>query len=109
FTTNHVYPNRLYKNLGNGVFENVATSVGITDPEDGFAFSWGDFDNDGDLDVFIISHNSRQLNLLRNVGGNNKNWLLINLRGTFDNRNGIGSRVTAFFDNRIIHREVNAG
>ncbi len=109
FTTNHVYPNRLYKNLGNGVFENVATSAGIANPQDGFAFSWADYDNDGDLDVFIVHHDGRNLSLLQNDGGNNNNWLFLKLQGTFDNRDGIGSKITAYFGNRAIYREVNAG
>lgn len=109
FTTNHIYPNRLFKNLGNGVFENVAAAAGIANPQDGFAFSWADYDNDGDLDVFIVHHSGRNLNLLRNDGGNNNNWLFLKLQGTFDNRDGIGSRITAYLGNRVIYREINAG
>ncbi len=109
FTTNHVNPNRLYRNNGDGTFTDVAPTSNITDPEDGFGVSWADFDRDGDLDVILVHHNARTIHLLRNDGGNAQNWLFVKLRGVFDNRMGIGARLEVFVGTRRLVREVNAG
>jgi len=109
FTTNHVNPNRLYRNNGNGTFTDVAPSSNIASPTDGFGVSWGDFDRDGDLDVVLVHHNSRTIHLYRNDGGNAQNWLFVTLRGVFDNRMGIGARLELFLGTRRLLREVNAG
>ncbi|MFQ6091518.1 MAG: CRTAC1 family protein [bacterium] len=53
----------------------------------------GDYDNDGDLDVFILNLDQPSI-LLRNDGGNRNHWLMIQLRGTKSNRDGVGARVT---------------
>jgi hypothetical protein len=52
----------------------------------------GDYDNDGDLDLVELNLNARA-RLLRNDGGNRRNWIMIHLIGTTSNRDGIGSRV----------------
>jgi hypothetical protein len=51
-----------------------------------------DFDNDGDMDVLEVNLNQRA-RLLRNDGGNRRNWVMIRLVGTTSNRDGIGTRV----------------
>jgi len=109
FATNHVNPNRLFRNNGDGTFTDVASASGIAGPQDGFGVSWADFDQDGDLDVIIIGHEGRRINLFRNNGGNLKNWLVVRLRGVFDNRMGIGARVEVFARGRKFVRECNAG
>jgi hypothetical protein len=53
----------------------------------------GDYDDDGDLDVFILNLDQPSI-LLRNDGGNKNHWLMIQLRGTKSNRDGVGARVT---------------
>lgn len=108
FTTNHVNPNRLYLNNGNETFANIATAAGIAGPQDGFAISWGDFDRDGDLDVLIAGH-SYGLVLLRNDGGNSLNFLNVTLVGDYDNKSGIGARVTIYHNTTMQIREVNGG
>jgi hypothetical protein len=52
----------------------------------------GDFDHDGDLDLLVVNLNDRPC-LLRNDGGNRKNWIMIHLIGTKSNRDAIGSRI----------------
>lgn len=109
FTTNHVHTNKLFKNNGNETFTNVAVSSNISSPQDGFGVSWADFDNDGDLDVVIVGHNDRLINLLRNDGGNNKNYLQIKLNGTYDNKTGIGSTAEIFYNGKYQKKQLNAG
>jgi hypothetical protein len=52
----------------------------------------GDYDNDGDLDVLEVNLN-QPARLLRNEGGNRRNWVMVRLVGTTGNRDGIGARV----------------
>ena len=52
----------------------------------------GDYDNDGDVDLLVLNLGERA-RLLRNDGGNRRNWVMIHLIGTAGNRDGIGARV----------------
>lgn len=110
FTTNHVYANRLYKNLGYNIpFFDVAGQVGIAYPHDIFAASWGDFDNDGDLDAFLTGHSAGGYALMRDSGGNHLNWLKVKLQGTRSNRAGIGCRVYLFINDTMQLVELSGG
>jgi len=87
-------PKVLYRNLGNGRFEDVSSKMGaalrVENVARGCAF--GDFDNDGDVDV-IINNLDGPPTLLRNDGGNKNNWIMIKCIGTKSNRSAIGTRV----------------
>jgi hypothetical protein len=87
-------PKVLYRNLGNGHFEDVSAKAGsalrIENLGRGCAF--GDFDNDGDIDV-VINNLDGPPTLLRNDGGNQNNWIMIKCVGTRSNRSAIGTRV----------------
>ena len=75
-------------------FINVSNELG-PDFQDEFVSrgsAAGDYDNDGDFDILVLNLNARP-RLLRNDGGNSKNWLMIDLVGTESNRDGIGARV----------------
>ncbi len=52
FISNFGDKNRLYVNLGNGLFEDKARNIGVTDPVYSFTSWFWDYDNDGDLDIF---------------------------------------------------------
>jgi enediyne biosynthesis protein E4 len=87
-------PRVLYRNLGNGRFEDVSARAGESFREEnlGRGCAFGDFDNDGDIDV-IVNNLDGPPTLLRNDGGNRNNWVLIKCVGTRSNRSAIGTRV----------------
>jgi hypothetical protein len=102
----HVYPqvdrvetgstyrqmNQLFKNEGTGRFEPVAAKAGLAIEKVSRGAAFGDYDDDGDVDIFVIELNDTPT-LLRNEGGNEGNWLAVRLFGQQDNRDGIGARI----------------
>jgi hypothetical protein len=50
--------NRLYRNRGDGRFEDVAVRLGVTQPIDSFPAWWWDFDDDGVLDLFVANYDT---------------------------------------------------
>jgi enediyne biosynthesis protein E4 len=87
-------PNSIFRNLGNGKFEDVSASAGpdfqLEAPHRGVAF--GDFNNDGRMDM-VVSVLSGPVKLFRNVSDNNHHWVLLNLVGTKSNRMAIGAQI----------------
>jgi hypothetical protein len=69
--------------------------------------AFGDYDNDGDVDVFVVNHAGPGV-LLRNDGGNSNPWLAVRLTGTRSNRSGIGARLRLFAGATVQIREVGA-
>ena len=98
-SVNPKYPRRtpciLFRNLGNGTFLQITeTSQPALDARHvsrGCAF--GDFDNDGDLDILIMNQNEPP-SLLRNDAPPGNHWIKVRLHGTKSNRSALGSRVT---------------
>lgn len=80
---------------GQRVFVDVSRSVGpyFDTRSVGRGLATGDFDNDGDLDFFVLNIDQPSV-LLRNDGGNRNNWITLQLVGTKSNRDGVGARVT---------------
>ena len=70
--------------------------------------AFGDYDNDGDLDVLILNMSDLP-SLLRNDGGNKQNWIKIKLIGTKCNRTAIGARVRVVVGNHAQIDEVRSG
>ncbi len=92
----HLYgqEDQLFENMGDGKFKDVSTESGKYFLEElvGRGACFGDYDNDGDIDGFIVNLNDYGA-FLRNNKGNKNNWVLLNLVGTTSNRDGIGARV----------------
>jgi len=99
----------LYRNLGNGTFQEIASNVSadflIGKSARGSAV--GDFDNDGDLDILVVNLNDRP-SLYKN-DGNSNHWIGFRLEGTRSNRNAIGARVEIEADGRKQISEVRSG
>lgn len=58
YVSNMAAPNRLYRNLGDGTFEDIAPGAGVLGPIDSFSCGWFDFDNDGRLDLFVTDYSA---------------------------------------------------
>lgn len=92
----HLYgqEDQLFENTSDGKFVDVSVESGPHFLEEyvsrGACF--GDYDNDGDVDAFIVNLESNGV-LLRNDHGNDKNWLILHLIGNKSNRDAIGARV----------------
>ena len=87
---------RLFRNVGREAFVEASDWL----PEEavsGRSASIADYDNDGDPDILLVSHDGR-VSLLRNDGGNANHWLKVKLKGlkvgnSKNNLNGIGAKV----------------
>jgi hypothetical protein len=95
-TTEAGYPQRkvLYQNQRNGSFKDITEKIGgpLLEPTAGRGCAFGDFDNDGDVDVVINPVNDFPA-LLRADSTSNNNWISIKLIGVKSNRTGVGARV----------------
>jgi enediyne biosynthesis protein E4 len=84
----------LYRNTGSGRFEDVSELAGpcITAPRTGRGCAFGDFNNDGCVDIIVNNQNSKP-SLLAVTRRNSNHWINIQLVGTKSNRSAIGARV----------------
>ena len=89
-------PRAVFRNLGNGTFEELMETAGpaIAEAHCSRGCAFGDFDNDGDVDVLIVNLNEPP-SLLRNDLRGKPNWIKVRLEGVKSNRSAIGARVLA--------------
>ncbi len=101
---------QLFHNKGDGTYLEVSQTSGPYFSEQfvGRAAASADYDNDGDIDIVVVNSNQRAI-LLRNEGGNSKNWLSVKLVGTRTNRDGIGTKVKIVSDEITQIAEVKSG
>ena len=102
-------PNQLYRNHGDGTFEDVGAQVGpgfqVRLSTRGGVF--GDLDNDGDLDV-VLSNSRREPTILLNHLSSTNHWINLQLQGVHSNRDGIGARVELTAGGVTQYNEVRA-
>jgi len=101
FVANWPQASRLWRNKGDGTFEDITASAGLADTPS-FPLSGGDVNDDGWIDLVT------EKELFLNEGGSN-NWLQIQLRGTDSSPDGIGARIEVEAGGQTQIREITAG
>lgn len=99
-------PPVLFRNLGGGRFEQLFEEAGpaLAGAHCSRGAAFGDYDNDGDVDILVVNLNEPP-SLFRNDCGGAHHWLEIRLEGVRSNRSAIGALVTAMYGGR---RQVRA-
>jgi hypothetical protein len=100
-------PRIVFRALAGGKFEELIDQAGpgVSTPHASRGCAFGDFDNDGDMDMLIVNMNEPPSLLRNDVTGSN-HWLKVKLIGVKSNRSAIGARVTAHYGGKIQAQEV---
>jgi hypothetical protein len=99
------YPNKtprvVFRNLGQGIFEELIDEAGpgVAARHCSRGCAFGDFDNDGDVDIVVVNLNEPP-SLLRNDLTVKANWMKVKLEGTRSNHSAIGARVLAHYSGK---------
>ncbi len=109
-------PNRMFKNVDGTRFAEITGSSGTGHLQKGHGVACGDWDDDGDVDIFIemggAVNGDKYHNILFQNPGQGNNWLKLKLKGTRTNRAAIGARIkviTGGKEPRTIHRHISSG
>jgi hypothetical protein len=102
-------PRVVFRALAGGAFEELIEQAGpgIAARHSSRGCAFGDFDNDGDIDVVIVNLNEPP-SLLRNDVTGDGHWLKVKLVGTKSNRSAIGARVIARYSGKVQAKEVQS-
>ena len=95
-------PRAVFRNLGNRTFEELGAEAGpgVAEAHCSRGCAFGDFDNDGDVDILVVNLNEAP-SLLRNDMKVKQNWIKIKLEGVKSNRSAIGARVLVRYGTKI--------
>ena len=109
-------PNRMLKNVGGERFSEITASSGTGHLQKGHGVACGDWDRDGDVDLFVqtggVSNGDKYHNVLFQNPGQGNDWLTVKLVGKKTNRAAIGARikvVTSGDKALTVHRHVTSG
>ncbi len=100
----------LYRNLGDGKFADISEQAGpgIVERHSSRGAAFGDYDNDGRIEVLVNNQNEPP-SLLKQKTGNGNHWVILKLTGTRSNRSAIGAKVRVIADGRTQMDEVRSG
>ena len=117
YVTYNIQPNRLYRNdLGiSGLFVDVAAESNVASDREDRVGAWGDYDNDGDLDLYVTNQRSvirSSLNLLYRNEQNDLNYLKVRPLSANGSYSRHGSRVYVYkagTDSLVAMRDAGGG
>ena len=103
----------LFRNRGNRTFQDIAKHAGLTHTGVGRGCAYGDYDNDGDLDLLVSNNGATQAQgkawLLRNDSTLSYNYLRVRTIGTRSNRDGIGAKIRLTSRDIVQQRMIRTG
>ncbi len=109
-------PNRMFKNVGGERFAEITGSTGTGHLQKGHAVACGDWDRDGDVNLFVemggVINGDKYHNILFQNPGQGNHWLTVKLAGRKTNRAAIGARIKLFTAGKApltVHRHVSSG
>lgn len=113
----YLVPNRMFRNDGGRVFQEVTTSGGFGTIMKGHGVSFGDIDQDGDQDLYVVLGGAYEVDIAQNElfvnPGHGNSWITLRLQGVTMNRAAIGARikvsVTTPSGDRNIYSTVGSG
>ena len=118
-TFSSVVPNKMFRNNKGKTFQDVTTAGGLGHVQKGHGVGFGDFDNDGDQDIFCVIGGAYEGDIFGdafflNPSDGTASWVTLSLEGVASNRSAIGARVKitavdATGEKRHYHRTVSTG
>lgn len=109
-------PNRMYKNVKGKRFADITASAGVGHLQKGHGIACGDWDRDGNVDIFIemggAINGDKYHNILFQNPGHDHHWIAVKLVGSRTNRAAMGARikiVTAGEQPLTVYRHVSSG
>lgn len=110
-------PNRAFHNLGGARFEDISMN-GFSHIQKGHGVAFGDFDNDGDQEIYVVMGGAFEGDVSNNIfyynPGNDNHWITLFLEGTTCNRDAVGAKIKITTQekggkNRVIYATVGTG
>ena len=98
----------LFRNLGDGRFEELGERAGLEEPLAGRGVAFADLEDDGDIDVFVAQMNGKP-RLYRNDTETSRHWIGLRLVGRASSRDALGAKITLETGGLRQIREVKSG
>lgn len=112
-----IIPNRMFRNNEGKYFQDVTYAGGFGSLQKGHAVAFGDIDNDGDQDIYVVLGGANEGDFFHNSlyenPGNSNHWITLKLQGIKSNRSAIGARIKITKEKdgvtSIVYNQVSTG